>query len=59
MGKLYAGIDLHSNNNYLCIIDESDKQLNDRKRFAREVNQSAMRSCFHGSGSFSKSRLAS
>ncbi len=27
MGKLYAGIDLHSNNNYLCIIDESDKRL--------------------------------
>ncbi len=27
MGKLYAGIDLHSNNNYLCILDESDKRL--------------------------------
>ena len=27
MGKLYAGIDLHSNNNSLCIIDESDKLL--------------------------------
>ena len=29
--------------------------VNDRKRFAREVNQSAKRSCFHGSRSFSKS----
>ena len=28
---------------------------NDRKRFARKVNQSAKRSCFHGSRSFSKS----
>ncbi len=32
---------------------------NDRKRFAREVNQSAKRSGFHGSRSFSKSGLAS
>ncbi len=31
MGKLYAGIDLHSNNNYLCIIDESDKRLREVK----------------------------
>ena len=30
MGKLYAGIDLH-NNNYLCIIDESDKRLREVK----------------------------
>ena len=27
---------------------------NDRNRSAREVNQSAKRSCFHGSRSFSK-----
>ena len=32
---------------------------NDRKRFAREVNQSAKRSYFHGSRSFSKSGVAS
>ncbi len=32
---------------------------NDRKPFAREVNQSAKRSCFHGSRSFSKSVQAS
>ncbi len=31
MGKLYAGIDLHSNNNYHCIIDESDKRLREVK----------------------------
>ena len=31
MGKLYAGIDLHSNNNYLCIIDKSDKRLREVK----------------------------
>ncbi len=25
--KLYAGIDLHSNNNYLAVIDDQDKRL--------------------------------
>ncbi len=25
--KLYAGIDLHSNNNYLAIIDEQDQRV--------------------------------
>ena len=25
--KLYAGIDLHSNNNYLAIIDEHDERI--------------------------------
>ena len=25
--KLYAGIDLHSNNNYLAIIDDQDKRI--------------------------------
>lgn len=25
--KLYAGIDLHSNNNYLAILDEQDKRI--------------------------------
>jgi transposase len=29
--KLYAGIDLHSNNNYLAIIDENDKRVYKRK----------------------------
>ena len=27
MKQLYAGIDLHSNNNYLAIIDEQDKRI--------------------------------
>jgi hypothetical protein len=27
--KLYAGIDLHSNNNYLGIIDKKDKRVGD------------------------------
>ena len=31
MRELYAGIDLHSNNNYLCIIDETDKRLQEVK----------------------------
>ena len=31
MRELYAGIDLHSNNNYLCIIDETDKRLREVK----------------------------
>jgi transposase len=29
--KLYAGIDLHSNNNYLAIIDEQDNRLYKKK----------------------------
>jgi len=31
MSKLYAGIDLHSNNNYLCIIDEQDHRVHEVK----------------------------
>lgn len=27
MKQLYVGIDLHSNNNYLAIIDEQDKRI--------------------------------
>jgi transposase len=29
--ELYAGIDLHSNNNYLAIIDDQDKRLYHQK----------------------------
>jgi transposase len=29
--KLYAGIDLHSNNNYLGILDERDKEVYRKK----------------------------
>lgn len=29
--KLYAGIDLHANNNYLAIIDEKDTRVYKRK----------------------------
>ena len=29
--ELYAGIDLHSNNNYLAIIDEQSKKVFDGK----------------------------
>ena len=29
--KLYTGIDLHSNNNYLAIIDENDTRVYKRK----------------------------
>ncbi len=25
--QMYAGIDLHSSNNYICIIDEHDKRI--------------------------------
>jgi len=28
---LYCGIDLHSNNNYICVIDDKDKRLFERK----------------------------
>ncbi len=27
---LYCGIDLHSNNSYLCVIDDNDKRLLDK-----------------------------
>jgi len=29
--KLYAGIDLHANNNYLAVIDENDSRVYKRK----------------------------
>jgi len=29
--KLYVGIDLHANNNYLAIIDENDTRMYKRK----------------------------
>jgi len=29
--KLYAGVDLHSNNNYLGIIDQKDKRVYKKK----------------------------
>jgi transposase len=29
--KLYTGIDLHSNNNYLAIIDDNDNRVFKRK----------------------------
>ena len=28
---LYAGIDLHSNNSYVCVIDEQDTRLLERR----------------------------
>lgn len=34
--KLYAGIDLHSNNSYLAILDESDKVIY-QKRLANDL----------------------
>ena len=29
--KYYCGIDLHSNNLYMCVIDDNDKRLVERK----------------------------
>ena len=31
MNKLYAGIDLHSNNNYLCLINQRDQRVHEVK----------------------------
>ena len=31
MSKLYAGIDLHSNNNYLCLINDKDQRVHEVK----------------------------
>jgi transposase len=36
--KVYAGIDLHSSNNYLGIIDDNDKRLYG-KRLANDLNR--------------------
>ncbi len=33
---LYAGIDLHSNNSYVCVIDGQDRRLPER-RFKNEA----------------------
>lgn len=38
MEKVYAGIDLHSNNNYLVVIDEQDNRLYE-KRLANDSEQ--------------------
>ena len=38
MKQVYAGIDLHSNNNYLVVIDEQDRRLYER-RLANDIEK--------------------